>query len=414
MRVPTYTQFKQQLDSMSNQYGEIDAIRAKINSGKKIENSSEDPILAIGIKSTQDYINELSSYKSNTLQAENRVSLVESSAKSTINALDRVSELIRSAQTDTTNETDKKNIAQEIKGLLSNMLAFANTQDSTGNYVFSGNASKSQTFSKVGNEYVYTGSMEESRINISKDSSTLYSESGQKIFGDIRVGNGVFSVTGSSTNTGAAETSPGSLTSSAEYVEDTYTITFVTNSAGNIGYQVVGATSGQVIPAPPATTPADAPDYVQGDTITFNGVALEIKGTPDINDEFVIEPSKKQNIFTSTQDLIDILNMPTATDAEKAAYNQKISQLSSYFSQASRHFSNYLSDIGYRAVEIDNQIKSTDIAINNQQITLGKMSDADLYELIPKLSQKMTSMEMTQQSYVKLQEFFNELLKSGI
>ncbi len=414
MRVPTYTQFKQQLDSMSNQYSEIDAIQAKINSGKKIDNSSEDPILAIGIKATQDYINELSSYKSNIMQADNRVGLVESSTKSTINALDRISELIRSAQSDISNETDRKNIAQELKGLLSNMISFSNTTDSTGNFIFSGNASKSQAFSKVGNEYVYTGSMEESRINISKDTSTLYSESGQKIFGDIRVGNGVFSVSGSSSNTGSAETSPGSLTSSTEYVEDTYTITFVTNSGGNLAYQVVGAASGQIIPAPPATTPADAPEYISNGTIKFNGVAIEVTGSPNINDQFVLEPSKKQNIFTAAQELINILDSSIVTGAEKAVFNQKISQLSSYFVQASRHFSNYLSDVGYHSVEIDNQIKTNEASINNQKIVLGKMSDADLSELAPQLYKKMLSMEMTQKSYVKLQEFFNELLKSSI
>ncbi len=83
------------------------------------------------------------------------------------------------------------------------------------------------------------------------------------------------------------------MTDKSAYVADNYTLTFVTNGAGKLAYQIVGASSGQVIPAPPATIPTDAPEYVIGEDISFNGLSINIKGTPQVGDTFQIAPSQK-------------------------------------------------------------------------------------------------------------------------
>lgn len=413
MRVPTYTQFKDQITTVNRQYNDIDMLREKINSGKKISQSSEDPILAIGIKSAQDYIEKIGSYESVTLSAQNRVSLIETSTKGVLAAVQRASELIHAAQSDTANETDRKNIAKELEGLLNTLVSYSNTRDSSGSYIFAGINSNTEAFIKQGEKYVYNGSLTNSEIQISPETNVIYGESGQSVFGDIKLGNGVFTIQANSANTGTAETSSGSLYDQTNYIEDTYTITFVTNSAGKIAYQIIGADSGQVIPPSPATLPDDAPEYVAGDRIQFNGLQIDIKGSPSVSDEFIIAPSEKQNVLDTMKDLISILKEPIVSDSDKAKYHQKIGQMNSSFSEIANHFTKYISEVGYRASAIDNQIEFNKQSLTTQKVILGKMQDADLYELIPKLTQQMTGMEVTQQCYIKLNDFFSSLLKSG-
>lgn len=414
MRVPTYIQFKSQLDSMSRQSESVESLSQKINSGKKLINSSDDPILAQRIKSTQDYINQINAYEHNTATAQNRATAVEGAVQNSLDGLDRIKELIKSAQSDTASPTDRDNIVKELRGLLNNQASYANTKDSLGEYLFSGTSSTTVPFGTMNGIYQYFGSKESSMISISPTLNQIYTESGQSVFGDIRLGNGDFVINeGPTPNTGTAETSTGEITDRANYIEDTYTLTFVTNSNGRVGYQVVGATAGQVIPTPPLTTPADAPDYQSKDAITFNGLSLSISGEPNVGDAFVISPSGKQNVLETINQLINTIGMPIANNVDKAKYHQDLNQLGAAIDRASEHLTNCLSDIGYRAATIDTEITANANIVQNQTTILSNLSNANLEQIIPEYKQKMLSLELTSESYNTLQTLFTQILKSS-
>src|SRR5262249_14254841 len=149
---------------------------------------------------------------------------------------------------------------------------------------------------------------------------------------------------------------PGSVTDTSAYVRDTYTISFVTNSAGETAYQVVGATSGQVIPAPPATIPADAPAYVPDSNISFNGISMNFKGNPNVGDTFTVAPSQNQNVFDGLNDLVNILKTPIGNDpVARAKFHQSLSQSSAQMKNTYNQFINYRSDVGVRMQVIENQ-----------------------------------------------------------
>lgn len=414
MRVPTYIQFKTQLDSMSRQSEDINSLSQRINSGKKLINSSDDPILSQRIKSTQNYINQITAYEHNTATAQNRTKEMEGSIQSSLSGLDRIKELIKSAQSDTASATDRANIVKELRGLLNNQMSYANTKDSLGEYIFSGTSSTTVPFGTMNGAYHYFGSKESSMISISPTINQIYSESGQAVFGDIRLGNGDFVINeGATPNTGTAETSTGEITDRTNYVEDTYTLTFVTNGNGRVGYQIVGANEGQVIPVPPATTPTDAPDYQSKDAITFNGMTLSISGNPDVGDSFVIEPSPKQNVLETINQLITTISNPITNDVDKSKYHQQLNQLGASIDRASEHLTNYLSDLGYRGATIDTEISSNETIVQNQTVILGDLSNADLTKIIPEYKQKMLSLDLTSQSYTSLQALFEQILKSS-
>lgn len=415
MRISTMMEYKSQLASINKQTSDLNNINERINTSKKLINSSDNPILAQRIKSTEDYINQINAFEQNTTNAQNRFNLLESSVKQSLDVVGRVRELIRSAQSDTASPTDRQNMVKELSGLLKNLRGFANTKDPSGDYIFSGTSTNTPSFTYVNGVYEYTGSQTTTSINVSETINQTYNESGQTVFGDIRQGNGIYTITQSGTpNTGTAETSTGEVTSQTDYVQDTYTLSFVTNGNGDLAYQVTGASSGQVIPVPPATTPTDAIAYQSGDAITFNGISFTVTGAPDVGDSFVIAPSTSQNALETINQVVSVIGSSINNNVEKAAYHQQLSQLSASVDQIDSHLTNYLSEIGYRSATVDTQITANKNIIIDQTKILSNLSDADLTKLVPEMKQKMLGLEITSQSYTKLSELFSELMRMSL
>ena len=382
-----------------------------ISTQKKIQNSSDDPVLASQIKSMSSYIENLKSYDTNGVLAQNRAELYASTMQDAVNIMAKINELTQQAKTDTLNNGDRVNLANELDSYLIRMTNLANVQDGNGNYIYSGLNTDAPSFVMENGSYVYQGSFDTTSVNIAPNVTTVYNESGYSVFGEIPTGNGTFTIKQNPGNTGSVFTSPGNVVSNANYVPDTYTILFVTNSAGHMAYQVTGAASGQVVPAPPATTPADAPEYTSNININFNGMNINLNGAPDIGDSFVVEPSKKQNVFNTIQNLIKILKTPVYTPADKANFNQNLTQTSESLLQISGHFQSHLSTVGSRAAAIDNQIESNAQNQTQQNIILGSISNIDPYEVISQFTQEKTTLEITQQVYMKVQEALNNFIK---
>jgi flagellar hook-associated protein 3 FlgL len=414
MRVPTVTQFRDQIELLSQQYEDVSKLQAQADSGQKLQNSSDDPVLALQIKSVSDYITSLQSYSSNGILAQNRSKLFETSAQNVVDIMSKVNELTKAAQNDTLSDADRQDIAAQLQGCLNQLSAAANTQDGNGDYIYAGFNTNSPAYSQENGSYQYLGTADSIAINIGPNVSIPYSESGYSVFGNIPSGNGNFTIAAASTNTGTGNTSAGNIVSTSSYVPDTYTVSFVTNSAGQLAYQVTGAASGQVIPPPPATSPADAPAYMSNSDMTFNGVNIHFNGTPNIGDTFQVAPSQPQNVFNSLQGLINNLKVPIVTDTDRAQFHQAITESSESLSQAATHFIGYLSTVGTREVTIDTQVASNERTITNQKVVLGKLADADSAEVISSLTEALSSLQATQQIYLKIQQTLFELMKMSM
>jgi flagellar hook-associated protein 3 FlgL len=233
-----------------------------------------------------------------------------------------------------------------------------------------------------------------------------YNQSGFSVFGDIQSGTGLFSVAANSTNAGTGLLASVTVLNSSA-IKDHYTLSMITNAAGKLAYQVVDDTTGlMVIPA----APADAPEYIPGSTLTFNGVSTQLTGAPEEGDTFTIAPSTTQSVFKTLQNVIDALNTPMTSPQTRAAVNQILLEQTASFNGAFNHLVDESTKFGMRAQHIDNQMNLNNDNILQQKIYLSSLSDVDLPEAISNLSLQLTSLEMSQQSYSKLQELFTHLM----
>ncbi len=410
MRLPTISQFKTQVAQISGQYSRASTLQMQISTGKKIQQSSDDPRLASQIQSVQDYLDRLNGYENNTILAQNRLAMSGSVLQQVNNLSIKAQELLVQAQNGTLNNSDRSAIALELSGILDSMVALANSQDGNGEYLFNGVAG-GPAYVKNGNEFEYQGTYEGNVIAIGEKTQVPYNQSGFSVFGDIQSGTGLFSVAGNSNNAGTGLLASVTALNTSTINKDHYTLSMVTNAAGKLAYQVVDDTTGlMVIPV----APADAPEYISGSTLTFNGISTQLSGAPEVGDSFTIAPSKTQSVFKTLQNVIGALNTPVTSSQSRAAVNQVLIQESASFNGAFNHLVDESTRCGMRAQHIDNQMNLNKDNILQQKIYLSSLSDVDLPEAISNLSLQLTSLEMSQQSYTKLQELFNHLMSQQI
>ena len=153
MRISTNQIFTLGLNGMLNQQTELIKTQQQIASGEKLQRPSDDPVTAVQILNFEREANLLDQYITNVDIVKNKLSVEEGLLDGVTNVLQRVRELAVQGLNDTYTATDRDDIAQEVKVLNEELLAIANSQDESGNYLFSGFSNNIQPYTSIGASY---------------------------------------------------------------------------------------------------------------------------------------------------------------------------------------------------------------------------------------------------------------------
>jgi flagellar hook-associated protein 3 FlgL len=174
------------------------------------------------------------------------------------------------------------------------------------------------------------------------------------------------------------------VTNAAQWVPDTYTITFtdptdytVTNSAGAV-------TSGTF------TSPG---------TITFNGISTTITGTPAANDTFTVASAGTASAFSTVSNLITALNNPNLSSAQIASQvGTTVLQMDSAVS----NFSNVSASVGARinAITAANTTATASQTAMTSQAT--GLQEVDYAAATTQLSTQELALQAAQESYASI------------
>ena len=390
-------------NSILEQQGKLAEIQEQVASGRRIVRPSDDPSGSSQIVRLTQAIELNTQYQRNISIIDNRLSLEEITLESFQNGLIRIRELALQANNATLTQADRQAIAQEVSERLQELLALGNTRDANDEYLFSGFSVKTQPFSEnPDGSFSYNGDQGQRQIQIASGRQVADSDNGIAIFMDIINGNGTFQAGFNNANTGSGMIDVGQLVDSASYVEDTYTITFVTNSNGNTGYNIIGASSGQIVPALPLNAINDAPDYVDSAAITFNGIETTIQGQPDVGDTFTISPSNKQDVFTTVSDLITAMEGGGGLSNDTQIQNA-ISHALVDLDQAFDNVLRFRTSIGARLNTIDDQQNVNETFLLDLQTTLSETQDLDYTSAITELQLRIVALESAQASFSRIQ-----------
>ena len=165
MKISTTLYFDRANQQLGDVQGELAKTQEQLSTGKQIVKPSDSPDKASLVTRLESELARQAGYQ-NTLKTVNtRLQASETVLKNTSDVMVRIKELAVQAASDTLSPADRQSIALEISSLRDQMLSLANTQDTNGNYLFSGSRVGSPAFSKDAKGHVvYQG--DESRMKV--------------------------------------------------------------------------------------------------------------------------------------------------------------------------------------------------------------------------------------------------------
>ncbi len=305
MRVSTALIHNQGLQNILRQQEDLVRLQNELSAEKKILSPSDDPNGAARVIDINEALSQIKQFGENASYATQQLNLEETTLTSANLVLQRVRELaIQAANTGVNDLQSNKATASEIKEKLQELFDYSNAKDENGDYIFSGFQSKTQTFTTDGaGNYTYNGDEGQTAIQIGSSRQVTSNNSGAEIFQMIRAGNGDFSVDATRTNAGTGKISTGSVVDRTAFQNHDYTVRFIDASS----YEVFDNTAGAVVGVTPRP-------YNDGSSITFDGIEVKVSGDPVAGDEFTVEASRFQDIFTTLNNLVRELETPGTGD----------------------------------------------------------------------------------------------------
>ncbi len=389
MRVSTSGAYSHGLSAMQRLQSALDHTQRQISTGRRILTPSDDPIAASRALQIRESIGRLGQFDRNSGIATNRLSQEESALNSVNNVLQRVRELALQANNATQSNESRQQIAVEMRQQLDQLVQIANQKDGGGAFLFAGNSESSQPVTRTGSSYTYNGDQNQRFIQIGEGRQIADGDSGAAVFFAIRNGNGVFSSTPAASNTGTGVTGAGTLTDPTAWVPDQYTIRFIDTS----NYEVLNSSAVVV------STGSHQP----GDTIAFNGIELSLNGQAQAADEFVVAPSRNQDIFSSIEQLVSSVETVVNDERSSAFLNSGVNSSLQNIDQAIGNVLDVRTRVGARLSAIESQQDNNSAFALSYQETLASIEDLDYAAALSRLSIEATTLEAAQQSFIRTQ-----------
>jgi flagellar hook-associated protein 3 FlgL len=388
MRISTAEITSQAIQAIDNQSSALQTTQNEVSTGLAVQNAADNPVAASQIVQLSQQQAQLTQYGTNLQSAQTRLSLEESSLSSATTTLQSIRDLAVQAGDATLNDSDRAQIATQIQTQIQALIGTANTQDSNGEYLFSGYSSQTQPFvtDSAGN-VSYEGDSGSRLIQVSPNQSVADSDTGATAFMNVAAGNGTFTTSANAANTGSGSIDSGSVVDSTQWVPDNYAVTFTSPT----NYQVTDTTTG--------TTVVPNGTYTSGSAIQFDGVEVTVSGAPAAGDSFNVAPSGKQSMFATLTQLSAALSQPADTPAGKAQLATSIASALTNIDQDVSHLTTVSASVGARINLLTAQATTntaTSTTLTSQQSNL---QDVDYASAVATLNEQMVGLQAAEQSY---------------
>lgn len=427
MRISTNTIFEQGLGNVLRAQGQMIRSQEQLATGKRVTSPADDPVAASRAL-------ELSQSKSMTDQYARNGELARGSMVAQENALARYTELLQDAKVVAVNSVNAalssaelRSLATTLQGYYQEMLSVANTTDANGTYLFSGYQGSTRPFSETAPGVVeYRGDDGTRLAPIGPGRNVPASQSGADIFQRIPQGNGYFSATVGTGNTGTgvigrgavldgmAWASPGNsrnfelrfhVDSGVTPASTTYDIVDTVNGVSLLTGQAPAAGPHPRAFQPGATIRLETVAPPDSNPQPFNyGAELSISGQPANGDVFTLAPSTPRDVFSVMQDLISALQGAASGPAGRARLQNAINASQNGLDNALDVNLTRVASLGTYMREVDSAVEAAGDTSLQLSTSLSELQDLDYAAAISKLSFQQVSLDAAQKSFLRIQE----------
>ncbi|GAB1110935.1 MAG: flagellar hook-associated protein FlgL [Shewanella algae] len=329
MRISTSQMYQQNLNSILQKQTDTNRILEQLSSGKKVNTAGDDPVAAIGIDNLYQQNALVQQYLKNVDYSKNHLSMAESKLGSAETLVTSIREQMLRAVNGTLAPSERQMIADELRGSLDELLSIANTQDESGNYLFSGFSTDNQPFAfDASGNMVYSGDSGVRDALVAQGVAMGTNIPGDSAFMKVPNGLGDYGVNYLASQTGDFRVLSAKIDNPAAHVADTYTFNFTDNGAGGVDLEVLDSGG---------TAVANVANFDASNPVSFNGIEVKLDGTPAGGDSFTMEPDAEVPIFDTIQQAIDLLEDPSRvnTPEGKAELAQLLNNVDSGLNQLS-------------------------------------------------------------------------------
>lgn len=390
MKLSTLALQRMATQGILEQQVKLARIQLQVATGQRILSPSDDPAGATRLLSIDAGLDQIAQYDKNATLALNRLSSEESALNSVGNVLQRARELVVQALNGTQTSEDRELISAEIGQILDELVRVANSRDANGEYLFSGNISRTKPFQRgPGSTFNYFGDQGQRFLSIGDNRQVAVGDSGAEVFQLIRNGNGTFTTVAQPTNTGTGVINAGSLVDPTAWVPDTYTVTFTSTNS----YEVTDSSAAVV----------STGTFTSEEAITFNGIEFNITGTPSTGDQYVVEPARNQDMFTTLQNIFNALANGASSPDQRARQNSELGRGLSEIDQAIEKILDTRTVVGGRLKTIETQQGINQGTTLELSKVRSSIQDLDFAEAVSQLNIELVGLEAAQKAYTRVQ-----------
>ncbi len=155
-----------------------ETLQAQISSGQRINKASDDPVGAARMRELSRAEDMARVNVANADRAMSDLTLADSAIQEIADNLIRVQELTTQAATDTLSDTQRAVIGEQIANIRSNIIALANSRNSSGHALFGGEAAGNAYTLDAGGVPVYGGTATAGEMPLGDGQSVLRSVTG--------------------------------------------------------------------------------------------------------------------------------------------------------------------------------------------------------------------------------------------
>jgi flagellar hook-associated protein 3 FlgL len=167
MKISTSLYFDRASQQLGGVQAKLSKVQEQLSTGLQIVKPSDAPDKASLVTRLEAEIARTTSYQDTLKSVNVRLTAEETALKNTSEVMYRIKELSVQAANDTLGSLDRQSIALEISTLKEQILSLSNSQDSNGNYLFSGSKAGTPAFSKdASGRVVYQGDHARMKVNV--------------------------------------------------------------------------------------------------------------------------------------------------------------------------------------------------------------------------------------------------------
>ena len=389
MRISSSMIYERGVAGIQARQADLLKTQQQLSTGRRVLTPADDPVASAQALQLTQTIDVNARQRTNRDYAQGQLQVAESTIAQASDLLQRVREIAVAAGDASYTDQERASLADELKGIRSELLGLANSTDSEGQYLFAGYQGTTPPFVENAGAVQYLGDDGQRLVQAGPTRQIALNLSGADVFQRIRNGNGSFVWGAAAANTGTGILGPGTVDDATLLTGDSYQINFSV-VGGVTTYDVVDTTTSTTVLA------AQPYDGVVG-SIQFDGMRLELKGAPADGDSFTVDPSTDQSMFQTVDNLISALGGPGGVPLAN--------QLGVSLSDIDQAIDKILAQramVGSRLNEIDGlNTLNEDLAVQYQD-QHSKLVDVDYAKAASDLTQQQTSLQAAQQSFVRI------------